>query len=68
MKQIIPINAIRGDIAPCIPAHYFKAGWHDFDPISNIPHLAILEIMKEPKVIQIANLIPEGLVNFSIHK
>lgn len=57
MKQIIPINAIRGgDIAPCIPAHYFKAGWHDFDPTSNIPHLAILQIMKEPKPIQVAQI------------
>lgn len=43
MKQIIPINAISEDVASCIPAHYYKAGWHDFDPTSNIPHTAILE-------------------------
>lgn len=40
-----------GDIARCLPAHYFKAGWHDFDPTSNIPHTAIIEIMEEPCIL-----------------
>lgn len=65
MKQIIPINLI-GDQAKTIYAHYAQAGWHDFDPTSPIPHTAILEIeMNEPKVIQIANLVPEQEGRFS---
>lgn len=50
-----------GNISPAITAHYHKAGGSDFTPHerNHIPHLAILEIMEEPKVIQIANLIPE---------
>ena len=43
MKQVNPINAPSG-IAPTICSHYHRAGWHDFDPTSNIPHLAILVI------------------------
>lgn len=68
MKQIIPINAIVGNIAPAITAHYHKAGGNDFTPHerNHIPHLAILEIeMNEPKVIQIANLVPEQDGGFS---
>lgn len=45
-----------GNIARCLPAHYSNAGWHDFDPTSNIPHTAILEIMEEPKPIQVAQI------------
>lgn len=49
-----------GGYAPCIPAHYFKAGWHDFDPTSNIPHLAVLELeMVEPKVMCVASMRPD---------
>lgn len=65
MKQVIPINLI-GDQAKTIYAHYAQAGWHDFDPTSPIPHTAILEIeMNEPKVIQIANIVPEQESRFS---
>lgn len=59
MKQIIPINAIRGgNISPAITAHYHKAGGSDFTPHERnlIPHLAILEIMEDPKPIQVAQL------------
>ena len=59
MKRIIPINIAEG-IARCLPAHYYKAGWHDFDPTSNIPHTAILEIMEDPKVEQTDNLCDSG--------
>ena len=55
MKWIIPINT-TGGVARTVPTHYYKAGWHDFDPTSSIPHTAILEIMEEPKVIQTDNL------------
>lgn len=47
MKQIIPINTTKEGIAPCVPSHYYKAGFRDFMPKLNplhIPHLAILEI------------------------
>lgn len=40
-----------GNISPAITAHYHKAGGSDFTPHerNHIPHLAILEIMEEPK-------------------
>lgn len=47
MKQQIPINTTKEGIAPCVPSHYYKAGFRDFMPKLNplhIPHLAILEI------------------------
>ena len=58
MKQIIPINAIGGNISPAITAHYHKAGGSDFTPHerNHIPHLAILEIMEDPKPVQVAQI------------
>lgn len=58
MKQIIPINAIGGNISHAITAHYHKAGGSDFTPHerNHIPRLAILEIMEEPKPIQVAQI------------
>ena len=59
MKEIIPINATKDGIAPRVPSHYYKAGARDFMPKLNpqhIPHLAILEIMEEPKPIQVAQI------------
>ena len=40
-----------GNVSPAITAHYHKAGGSDFTPHerNHIPHLAILEIMEEPK-------------------
>lgn len=46
MKQVIPLNSLRGgQISPTIPAHYYNAGWSDFSPMSQIPHIAIMEII-----------------------
>lgn len=60
MKQIIPIN-VTGGVSRTIYSHYYKSGWHDFDPTSSIPHTAILEIeiMEEPKVKCIGSVRPE---------
>lgn len=69
-KHIIPINATKEGIAPCVTSHYYKAGLSDYIPRqSNEPtrHLAILEInevalsnkeieMEEPKPIQVAQI------------
>lgn len=50
-----PLNALQGgDIAPTIPAHYYKAGFRDFMPKispAHVPHLAILEKC-EGKILQ----------------
>lgn len=50
-----------GNVAPCITAHYHKAGGRDFYPDNpQVPHLAILEIeeveMEEAKPIQVAQI------------
>lgn len=65
MKQLIPINATKDELAPTITSHYHKAGWRDFAPRTsdNEParHTAILEItMEEPKIIQIGNYTGSG--------
>lgn len=63
MKQI-PLNALcGGEIAPCITAHYHKAGGGDFRPDSPCAHLAILEIMEEPKIKQVGNYKGDGHTN-----
>lgn len=50
-----PLNALQGgEIAPTIPAHYYKAGFRDFMPKispAHVPHLAILEKC-EGKILQ----------------
>lgn len=59
MKQIIPINAIGGNVSPTITAHYHKIGWSNILPHerNHIPEIAILEIeMKEPKPMQVAQI------------
>jgi len=57
MKQIIPINVTGGGVSRTIYSHYYKSGWHDFDPTSSIPHTAILEIeMEEARPIQVAQI------------
>lgn len=46
------------NVAPCITAHYHKAGERDLYPDNAFcPHIAILEIeeMEEPKIIQVGN-------------
>lgn len=68
MKQTIPINTTKDGNAPCVPSHYYKAGFRDFMPKLNpqhIPHLAILEIeMVEPKIIQKVG--DRGTNNYSV--
>lgn len=61
MKQIIILNALWGgdNVAPCITAHYHKAGERDLYPDNAFcPHIAILEmeIMEEARPIQVAQI------------
>lgn len=67
MKQIIPIN-VTGGVSRTLYSHYYKSGWHDFDPTSPIPHTAILEIeiMEEPKILQVGSYSPSSACNAKV--
>lgn len=57
MKQIIPINALwGGNVAPCVTAHYHKAGERDlYLDNAFCPHIAILE-MEEVNIMVIGSM------------
>lgn len=45
MKQIIALNSLGGQLSPTITAHYHKVAWSDLSPASQLPHIAIMEII-----------------------
>lgn len=66
-KKQIPLNAHDdGEIAPCLTAHYHKAGGGDFRPDVPCKHLAILEIMEEPQIKQIGSYSPSSACNAKV--
>lgn len=46
--EILPINTGKDGVCGCITAHYHKAGWADLNPMCQLPHPAVAEIMTDP--------------------
>lgn len=62
--EVVPINTVSDGCAKTLLAHYHKAGGDDFNPSNGgVKHTTILEIVEEPKVMQIGNYKGNGTTN-----